>query len=179
VNQSIQFRPVTTLLQLERFRKQPPSDNGNISCEAERVSLAGIMVRDVGKLTALMRLVLAIAFFCASLSVSIPMAEASSDAKGASVAVLKHDHSPSGERISSNSNASISEADVQECIPDGKSHYGHGTSSSDCCAAACFDLTILSAVGYREAVLPPSLSDELRRSVLAVGPYRFLRPPRT
>ena len=133
---------------------------------------------DVGKLTALMRLVLAIVFFCSSLSASIPKAEASSYAKSASVVVLEHDHSPIGEPVSSNSKSSISEADVQECIPDGKSHYGHGTSSSDCCAAACSDLTTLPAVGYREAVLSLSLSDELRRSVLAVGPYRFLRPPR-
>jgi hypothetical protein len=134
---------------------------------------------DVGKLTALMRLVLAIAFFCSSLTASIPKAEASSYAKSASFTVLEHNHSLSGERATSNSKASVSEVDAKECIPDGKSHNGHGTSSSDCCAAACFDLTILSAVGYREAVLPPSLSDELRRSVLAVGPYRFLRPPRT
>lgn len=131
-----------------------------------------------GRLTALMRLVLAIAFFCSSLSASIPMSEASSDAKSSSVAVVGHDHSPSGERVSSDSKASISEADAKECIPDGRSHNGHGTSSSDCCAAACFDLTILSAVGYRVAVLSPTLSDELRHSVLEIGPYQFLRPPR-
>ncbi len=138
-----------------------------------------------GKLTVLVRLVFAIAFFCSSFSASIPMAEASSHAESASVAVVEHDHSSGFERVSSSSkssvsevDASVSEVDAKECPPDGKSHNGHGTSSSDCCAAACFDLTILSAVGYREAVLSPTLSDELRHSVLAVGPYRFLRPPR-
>jgi hypothetical protein len=136
------------------------------------------MAFGAGKLMALMRLVLAIAFICSSLSTSILMAEASSDTTGASVAVLEHDHSASGERASTNSKASDPEVDSTECLPYGKSHNGHGTSSSDCCAAACFDLTILSTVGFREAMLPPALSDELRHSVRAVGPYRFLRPPR-
>jgi hypothetical protein len=131
-----------------------------------------------GKLMALLRLVLAIAFFCSSLSTSIPLAEASSDAKSASIAMLEHDHSPSGEHVNSNSKASVYEVDAKDCVSDGKSHKGHGTSSSDCCAAACFDLTILSAVGCRESVLSPILSDELLHSFLAVGPYRFLRPPR-
>ena len=130
------------------------------------------------KLMTWMRLVLTVAFICSSLSYSMPIAEASVDTNGAAVASLEHDHSAISEQVSSNSEPSFSEADEEECIPDGKPHNGHGKSSSDCCAAICFDLTILSSEEYREAMLPPTLSAELPQSVLAVGPYRFLRPPR-
>ena len=130
------------------------------------------------KLMTFMRVVLTVAFICSSLSFSMPIAEASSDANGVAVASLKHDLSASGERDSSITKSSASDSEDEECIPDGKSHNGHGKSSSDCCAAICFDLTILSSEGYREAKLPPVLSAEFPQSVLAVGPYRFLRPPR-
>ncbi len=127
---------------------------------------------------AFMRLVLAIAFIFSSLSYSMPIAEASGDTNGAAVASLEHDHSAISERVSSIAGSPSSEADDNECIPDGKSHSGHDNSSSDCCAAVCFDLTMLSSEGYRETKSPPALSVELLQSVIAVGPYRFLRPPR-
>lgn len=132
----------------------------------------------VKRLTAFMRVVLTVAFICSSLSYSMPIAEASFNAKIAAIASLKHDHSASSELDSSTTKSSASVSDDEECVPDGKSHDGHGKSPSDCCAKICFDLTILSAVGFREAMVPPALSDELRHSVRAVGPYRFLRPPR-
>ena len=131
------------------------------------------------RLTALMRVVLTVAFIFSPLSYSMPIAVASFDANGAVVASLEHDHSESGELDSSTTKSSASDSDDEECVPDGKSHNGHGKSSSDCCATICFDLTILSSHGRREAMLPPVLSAELPQSVLAVGPYRFLRPPRT
>ncbi len=130
------------------------------------------------KLTAFMRVVLTIAFICSSLSYSMPIAEASFDAKIGAIASLEHDHSASSELDSSITKSSASDSDDEECVPDGKSHNGHGKSSSDCCATICFDLTILSSHGHREAKLPPVLSAEFLKSVLAVGPYRFLRPPR-
>ena len=130
------------------------------------------------RLTALMRVVLTVAFIFSPLSYSMPIAVASFDANGAVVASLEHDHSESGELDSSTTKSSASDSDDEECVPDGKSHNGHGKSSSDCCATICFDLTILSSHGRREAMLPPILSAELPQSVLAVGPYRFLRPPR-
>ena len=129
------------------------------------------------KLTAFMRVVLTIAFICSSLSYSMPIAEASVGAKDAAIASLDHDHSASSELDSSTTKSSASDSDDEECVPDGKSHNGHG-KSSDCCATICFDLTISSSHGRREAKLPPVLSAELPQSVLAVGPYRFLRPPR-
>lgn len=130
------------------------------------------------RLTAFMRVVLTVAFICSSLSYSMPIAEASFDARDAAIASLEHDHSASSELDSSITKSSASDPDDEECVPDGKSHNGHGKSSSDCCATICFDLTILSSHGRREAKLPPVLSAELPQSVLAVGPYRFLRPPR-
>ena len=130
------------------------------------------------KLTAFLRVVLTVAFICSSLSYSMPIAEASFDAKDAAIASLEHDHSASGGLDSSITKPSALDSDDDECIPDGKSHNGHGKSPSDCCATVCFDLTILSSHGRREAMLPPILSAELPQSVLAVGPYRFLRPPR-
>ena len=129
------------------------------------------------KLTAFMRVVLTIAFICSSLSYSMPIAEASVGAKDAAIASLEHDHSASSELNSSIAKSPASDSDDEECVPNGKSHNGHG-KSSDCCATICFDLTILSSHGRREAKLPPVLSAELPQSVLAVGPYRFLRPPR-
>lgn len=133
----------------------------------------------VKRLTAFMRVVLTVAFVCSSLSYSMPIAKASFDAKIAAIASLEYDHSASSELDSSITKSSASVSDDEECVPDGKSHVGHGKSASDCCAKICFDLTILSTVGFREAMVPPVLSDELRHSVRAVGPYRFLRPPRT
>ena len=130
------------------------------------------------KLTAFLRVVLTVAFICSSLSYSMPIAEASFDAKDAAIASLEHDHSASGGLDSSITKPSALDSDDDECIPDGKSHNGHGKSPSDCCATVCFDLTILSSHGRSETKLSPILSAELPQSVLAVGPYRFLRPPR-
>ena len=130
------------------------------------------------KLMTWMRLVLTVAFICSSLSYSMPIAEASVDTNGAAVASLEHDHSAISEQVSSNSEPSSSDADSKECIADGKSHSGHGKSTSDCCATICFDLTILSSEGHREPKMSPTLLTEFPQSVLAVGPYRFLRPPR-
>ena len=135
------------------------------------------MVFSAKRLTAFMRVVLTFAFICSSLSYSMPIAEASFDAKIAAIAALEHDHSASSGLGSSITKPSALDSDDEECVPDGKTHNGHG-KSSDCCATICFDLTILSSHGRREAKLPPVLSAELPQSVLAVGPYRFLRPPR-
>ena len=130
------------------------------------------------KLTAFLRVVLTVAFICSSLSYSMPIAEASIDVKIAAIASLEHDHCASSELDSSITKPSALDSDDEECVPDGKSHNGHGKSPSDCCATICFDLTILSSQGRREAKLPPVHSAEFPQSVLAVGPYRFLRPPR-
>ena len=135
------------------------------------------MVFNARKWLVLMRLVLTIAFVCSSLSHFMSTAKASGDAIG-TVVKLEHPHSAGSELGGTHSKSSASEADQKECIPDGKSHAGHGKSAADCCAAICFDLTILSSEEYREAILPSTLSAELPQSVLAVGPYRFLRPPR-
>lgn len=130
------------------------------------------------RLTAFLRVVLTVAFICSSLSYSMPIAGASFDAKDAAIASLGHDHSASSELYSSNTKSTASDSDDEECLPDGKAHNGHGKSISDCCASICFDLTILSLHGRSEVKLPPTLTATFSQSVLAVGPYRFLRPPR-
>ena len=91
---------------------------------------------------------------------------------------LEHSHSAGSEHGAAHAESSASEVDKKECGSDGPAHSGHSKADSDCCAAACTDLTILSAVGYREAMLSPTLSIEIPQSVLAVGPNQFLRPPR-
>lgn len=130
------------------------------------------------RLTAFMRVLLTVAFVCSSLSYSMPIAKASFYAKDAVIASLEHDHSASSELDSSISKSSASDSDDEECVPDGRTHNGHGKSTSDCCASVCFDLTILSSHGRSEVKLPPTLTAMFSKSVLAVGPYRFLRPPR-
>ena len=132
----------------------------------------------VKELATLVRLILAVALFCSSLYYSMPIAEASLQADDAAVASVEHDHSASAERVLSISKSFSSEADLKECAPDGKSHNVHGNSSSDCCAAVCFDLTILASAGHDEVSLLPVFSADFPQSVLAVGPYRLLRPPR-
>lgn len=131
-----------------------------------------------GKLMTFMRMVLAIAFMCSSFSHSVPVAQAADIGKETALASLEHDHSTMGERVSSILEWPSSEAANEECQADGRSHNGHSKSTSDCCAAVCFDLTILSSFGCREARMLPVLIAELHQSLLAVAPYRFLRPPR-
>ena len=131
-----------------------------------------------GKLMSFVRMVLAIAFMCSSFSHSLPVAQAADIGKDTALTSLEHDHSTVGERVSSILEWPSSEAVNEECQTDGRSHNGHSKSTSDCCAAVCFDLTILSSVGCKEARTPLLLIAELHQSLLAVEPYRFLRPPR-
>lgn len=131
-----------------------------------------------GKLMTFMRMVLAIAFMCSSFSHSLPVAQAADIGKDTAQTSLGHDHSTIGDRDSSILEWSSSEVANEECQTDGRPHSGHSKSTSDCCAAVCFDLTILSSVRCREALTSPVLTAELHQSLLAVEPYRFLRPPR-
>ena len=131
------------------------------------------------KLGALVRLLVAVAFFCTSLTYSMPNAEASFLADGKAVASVECDHSDIGERSHPISKiASNSKADVEECVPNGKPHSEHGDKSSEYCAEVSFDITILVSGRAGEARLPSQLSSILAQLVRAVEPYRFLRPPR-
>ena len=131
-----------------------------------------------GKLMTFMRMVLAIAFMCSSLSHFLLVAQAADIGTDTAFTSLEHHHSTIGQRVSSVLEEPSSVAAYEECQTDGKPHSGHSKSASDCCAAVCFDLTILSSLGYREARTPPVLIAELHQLLLAVTPYRFLRPPR-
>ena len=125
----------------------------------------------------LVRVVLALAFICSSLVNFPPVSAAFADAKGAVSGSLEHSHAAMSGLDHTDEDSSVMGSASKECIPDGKSHSGHG-KSSDCCAAICFDLTVLSSEGHGEGKLPSVQSIYSLESIIAVGPVQVLRPPR-